>query len=80
MTADPSWAAVRELAASWPAGRAVDVPVHEAIGAVPTDDVLAPRPIPHYDSSAMDGWAVAGPPPGGSPRRTSSCPARRTPW
>ena len=24
---------------------------------------MAPRAVPHYDSSAMDGWAVAGPPP-----------------
>ncbi|GAA2752377.1 molybdopterin molybdotransferase MoeA [Amnibacterium kyonggiense] len=63
MTADLSWAAARELAASWPAGPVVDVPIREAVGAVLADDVLAPRPIPHYDSSAMDGWAVAGPPP-----------------
>ena len=29
--------------------------------AVTAEAVRAPRPLPHYDSSAMDGWAVRGP-------------------
>jgi molybdopterin molybdotransferase len=31
--------------------------------AVPDADVVTPRPVPHYDSSAMDGWVVRGAPP-----------------
>ncbi|AND17292.1 molybdopterin molybdenumtransferase MoeA [Rathayibacter tritici] len=36
------------------------VPLLAARGAVLDHDVAATRPLPHYDSSAMDGWAVRG--------------------
>jgi molybdopterin molybdotransferase len=34
-----------------------------AVGRILADDVIALCDVPHYASSAMDGWAVAGPPP-----------------
>jgi len=39
------------------------VPLSAAAGAVLADDVHAPGDLPAADTSAMDGWAVAGPPP-----------------
>ncbi|MCJ8504215.1 molybdopterin molybdotransferase MoeA [Kocuria flava] len=39
------------------------LPLREALGEVLAEDVTAPIPVPHYASSAMDGFAVAGPPP-----------------
>jgi len=57
------WEDARDLAAAWPASAPVDLPLRDAVGAVLVDDAVAPRAVPHYDSSAMDGWAVAGPPP-----------------
>ncbi|NRG41621.1 molybdopterin molybdenumtransferase MoeA [Rathayibacter sp. VKM Ac-2804] len=36
------------------------VPLREAEGCVTAGALLAPRPLPHYDSSAMDGWAIRG--------------------
>lgn len=39
------------------------VPLAEAAGRTLAADVLALHPMPHYASSAMDGWAVAGSPP-----------------
>ncbi len=36
------------------------VALPDAIGAVTVTAVRAPGPMPHYDSSAMDGWAVRG--------------------
>ncbi|MGX5717329.1 molybdopterin molybdotransferase MoeA [Arthrobacter sp. MAHUQ-56] len=41
----------------------VDVPLTEAVGRVLTRDVTALQDLPHYASSAMDGWAVNGPGP-----------------
>ncbi|HET6824625.1 MAG TPA: molybdopterin-binding protein, partial [Amnibacterium sp.] len=41
----------------------VELPLAAARHAVAAADVLAPGPIPHYDSSAMDGWVVRGAPP-----------------
>ena len=35
----------------------------ETVGRIVSRDVVALCDVPHYDSSAMDGWAVAGPPP-----------------
>ena len=35
----------------------------EAAGRVLAEAVVAPTDLPHYDSSAMDGWAVSGPGP-----------------
>lgn len=39
------------------------VPLAEAVGRVAAGDIRAAQAIPHYVSSAMDGWAVAGDPP-----------------
>lgn len=58
-------------ASSWPDARiaaskavepleAVKQRLAGCVGAVLTEDVHAPGPMPHYASSAMDGWAVAG--------------------
>jgi molybdopterin molybdotransferase len=57
------WAAAREAAGGWGAAEAVELPLAASAGAVLAEDAIAPRAVPHYDSSAMDGWAVAGPPP-----------------
>jgi molybdopterin molybdotransferase len=39
------------------------VPLAEALGQTLAEPVLALQDIPHYASSAMDGWAVSGEPP-----------------
>ena len=39
------------------------VPLDRAVGRVLAEDVRTPIPLPHYASSAMDGWAVRGDPP-----------------
>ncbi|HST72444.1 molybdopterin molybdotransferase MoeA [Kocuria rosea] len=39
------------------------LPLREALGEVLAEDVTSPIPVPHYASSAMDGYAVAGPQP-----------------
>ncbi|MFW0180958.1 molybdopterin molybdotransferase MoeA [Rothia sp. P5766] len=39
------------------------VPLGQAIGRVLAEPVRTVLPVPHYDSSAMDGFAVSGPPP-----------------
>jgi len=58
------WDAARDAAWRAPAPLpAVEIPLAAARNAVPAGDVLAPAPIPHYDSSAMDGWVVRGAPP-----------------
>ncbi|MGN6445604.1 molybdopterin molybdotransferase MoeA [Amnibacterium sp.] len=57
------WAEARAMAAAQAAGPATVLALRDAVGAVADADVVAPRPVPHYDSSAMDGWAVAGPGP-----------------
>lgn len=41
----------------------VGVPLAEAVGRILTRDVTALQDLPHYASSAMDGWAVNGPGP-----------------
>lgn len=41
----------------------VAVPIQEAVGRTVASDVIALCEVPHYASSAMDGWAVAGPAP-----------------
>ncbi|GAA4387740.1 molybdopterin molybdotransferase MoeA [Brevibacterium pityocampae] len=64
MTAAPRWDEAMCLAAGIaPLMPAVDRPLADCAGAVLAHDVHAPMPIPHFDSSAMDGFAVAGPPP-----------------
>lgn len=42
---------------------AEQVPLEQAVGRTAAHDVLARCGVPHYDSSAMDGWAVRGPSP-----------------
>ncbi|WP_176697648.1 molybdopterin molybdotransferase MoeA [Arthrobacter koreensis] len=39
------------------------VPLAEALGQTLASDAVALQQVPHYASSAMDGWAVAGPEP-----------------
>jgi molybdopterin molybdotransferase len=39
---------------------AVEVPLGAAIGATAASDIVARCDVPHYASSAMDGWTVAG--------------------
>ncbi|WP_225873817.1 molybdopterin molybdotransferase MoeA [Zafaria cholistanensis] len=66
---DLSWPAAR--AAAWEAGAHLaahlpgpeTVPLPAAAGRVLAADLRARYALPHYASSAMDGWAVAGPGP-----------------
>ncbi|QHC62044.1 molybdopterin molybdenumtransferase MoeA [Rathayibacter festucae] len=58
---DIDWDGARaRIAAATAPGPLATVPLLEAEGCVTAGAVLAPRPLPHYDSSAMDGWAVRG--------------------
>ncbi len=59
-----AWQTARALAASAvaPLG-AREVPLERAAGAVLAADALARTDLPPADTAAMDGWAVAGPPP-----------------
>ncbi len=50
-------------AAAAPEAVAELVPLDGAVGRVLAEDVRTPIPLPHYPSSAMDGWAVRGEPP-----------------
>ena len=45
------------------AGSSAPVPLAEAFGRTLAGDLRALFDVPHYDSSAMDGYAVSGPPP-----------------
>ena len=45
------------------AGSAVPLPLADAFGRALAEDLRALFDVPHYDSSAMDGYAVSGPPP-----------------
>ena len=59
-----AWQVARERAAvAAPAPATEHVPLHRAVGRVLADDVRTSIPLPHYASSAMDGWAVRGGPP-----------------
>ncbi|MGK4065313.1 molybdopterin molybdotransferase MoeA [Rothia sp. HC945] len=72
------WYAVREklhdLASE--IGRTLDRPedlrLENALGMTTAKPLVSPIPIPHFDSSAMDGFAVAGP----GPWRLTSDPVR----
>lgn len=46
-------AAARPLPPQW-------LPLHETVGETLAEAVTAMAPVPHYSSSAMDGWAVRG--------------------
>ncbi|HSU71963.1 MAG TPA: molybdopterin molybdenumtransferase MoeA, partial [Micrococcaceae bacterium] len=39
------------------------VPLRQGTGRILARDIVALQDMPHYASSAMDGWAVAGSPP-----------------
>lgn len=62
-----SWEEARRIAraagALLPAPQSERLPLGEAIGRRLSQPVRAPMPLPHYDSSAMDGFAVRGPGP-----------------
>lgn len=70
-----SWAAARTTARhAVRAGEAVTLPLHRAIGHSLAAPLVARTDLPAFDTSAMDGWAVAGPGPwtlvgGGEPAR-----------
>jgi molybdopterin molybdotransferase len=57
------WDEARALAAAIPALAAVNVALDEAVGLVLAADVVAVTDLPPFTVSAMDGWAVSGPPP-----------------
>jgi molybdopterin molybdotransferase len=57
----PTWSEARQLAFGCAVPLApVDVPLPLAAGHTLTRDVAALQKLPHYDSSAMDGWAING--------------------
>ena len=58
-----SWETAVAAAATAGALPAVDVHLADALGLVLAADVLAGSDLPPFDTSAMDGWAVAGPSP-----------------
>lgn len=58
-----TWPEARRLAASASALATTLVPLREACGQVLAADLIALTDLPAADNSAMDGWAVAGPPP-----------------
>ena len=53
------------------------VPLSEALGQTLAEPVRALQAIPHYSSSAMDGWAVNGNPPW---KLVSHAPKEEHPW
>ncbi|WP_046471776.1 molybdopterin molybdotransferase MoeA [Allosalinactinospora lopnorensis] len=55
--------AAREFGERCPRPAEQEVPLAAALGAALARDVTAPHGLPSYDSSAMDGYAVAGPGP-----------------
>jgi molybdopterin molybdotransferase len=56
-----SWQDARRLAHGAGARLSAEwVVLDDAVGRVLADDLVAQIPVPHYASSAMDGWAVAG--------------------
>ncbi|AWB83920.1 molybdopterin-binding protein [Corynebacterium liangguodongii] len=59
-----TWVSARDRVAA-AAASMIGEPVASAplIGTVLAEDVVAPTDVPHYDSSAMDGFAIAGPSP-----------------
>ncbi len=60
----PTWSQAMHVAASCVGALPVEhVSLREAVGRVTGEEVLAVRAVPHYDSSAMDGFAVSGPGP-----------------
>lgn len=63
---DTSWHQARTLlhtSGSQEPAPTSPTPLTAAIGRTLAQDLTAPQDIPHYDSSAMDGYATSGPPP-----------------
>lgn len=58
---DRARALAQELGDAAPAAASRHVPLLEAGGSYLAEDLAAPYPLPHYESSAMDGWALAEP-------------------
>lgn len=62
-----SWASARGVAhdagVAHRSASSESVPLQEALGRILAEPLTASIPIPHYASSAMDGWAIAGPGP-----------------
>jgi molybdopterin molybdotransferase len=55
------WHEARRRAGAVASGAMIEeVPLVDAMGLVLARDVVARQPIPHFVSSAMDGWAVVG--------------------
>ncbi len=64
LTAAVDWQSARRLSYhSVSALASESVGLAESIGRVLARDMVAAQDIPHYASSAMDGWAVSGDPP-----------------
>ncbi|MFB9775862.1 molybdopterin molybdotransferase MoeA [Brevibacterium otitidis] len=62
----PDWAEAIDIAARAGAATlqpATSLPLADCLGRVLAHTLTAGRDIPHFDSSAMDGFAVSGPPP-----------------
>jgi molybdopterin molybdotransferase len=55
--------ALHEAAARLSPPPAARLPLREAMGRTLAEGTAAPAPVPHFSSSAMDGYAVAGPAP-----------------
>ncbi len=58
-----TWAAAVGAAADNATLPVVQVPLADALGLVLAAELCAGSDLPPFDCSAMDGWAVAGPPP-----------------
>ena len=63
-----AWPEARRRAGSVPPLPARRVPLPQACGRVLAEDIAALADLPATDNAAMDGWAVAGPPPWRGPR------------
>ena len=58
---EPTWDAARDAAHAAASARpAVQVPITEALGCVLAQPLVARAMVPGFDTSMMDGWAVAG--------------------
>jgi molybdopterin molybdotransferase len=78
--ARPDWHAARAYSYRAPHRlHPESVPLSEAIGRVLASDMVALCDVPHYASSAMDGWAVAGAAPWRLVRSQSLHPGEATP-
>ncbi|MEU8826060.1 molybdopterin molybdotransferase MoeA [Streptomyces sp. NPDC048636] len=62
---DPTWSEARAIAGAAAAGTSATVvrPLAEALGQVLAEPLAALTDLPSFDTSAMDGWALAGPGP-----------------